>query len=358
MVYLRKVRETIVNAYNFNIINDVEFALLYDINQSKNPDIPHWKYGSFDLGNLVDDECKTNFRFYSGDIYELVDVLDIPDEILCYNNVKVKSIEALCVLLKRFAYPCRYTDMIPIFGRPVPQLSIITNYVTDYLYQRWAHLLTDLNQAWLSPQKLEQFAYSIHAKGSALNNCWGFVDGTVRPISRPGENQRVLYNGHKKVHAIKFQSVVAPCGLVANLFGPVEGRRHDSGMLAMSRLLPKLQQYSVDTNGNILCIYGDPAYPLRPQLQAPFKGANITAAQVLWNQSMSQVRTAVEWIFGDIVNYFKFLDFKKNLKIGLSAVGKMYIIAALLHNARAILYGTTTSKYFDIEPPTLQEYFQ
>ena len=40
---------------------------------------------------------------------------------------------------------------------------------------------------------------------------------------------RVLYNGHKRVHAIKFQSVVAPNGLIANLFGPVEGRRHDSG---------------------------------------------------------------------------------------------------------------------------------
>ena len=29
-----------------------------------------------------------------------------------------------------------------------------------------------------------------------------------------------IYNGHKRVHAIKFQSVVAPNGLVANLYGP------------------------------------------------------------------------------------------------------------------------------------------
>ena len=41
---------------------------------------------------------------------------------------------------------------------------------------------------------------------------------------------------------------------------------------------------------------------------------------------MSSVRQAVEWIFGDIVNFFKFQDFKKNLKIGLSPVGKMYIV--------------------------------
>ena len=40
---------------------------------------------------------------------------------------------------------------------------------------------------------------------------------------------------------------------------------------------------------------------------------------------MSSVRVSEKWIFGDIINFFKFLDFKKNLKIQLSAVGKMYI---------------------------------
>lgn len=54
-----------------------------------------------------------------------------------------------------------------------------------------------------------------------MRNCWGFVDGTVRPIARPGEHQKVIYNGHKKVHALKFQSVVAPNGMIATLCGPV-----------------------------------------------------------------------------------------------------------------------------------------
>ena len=30
-----------------------------------------------------------------------------------------------------------------------------------------------------------------------------------------------MYNGHKRVHAIKFQSLVLLNGLVANLYGPV-----------------------------------------------------------------------------------------------------------------------------------------
>ena len=69
---------------------------------------------------------------------------------------------------------------------------------------------------------------------------------------------------------------------------------------------------------------------------------------------MSSVRQAVEWIFGDIVNFFKFLDFKENLKIGLSPVGKMYIASALLHNARSCFYGTITSNYLNINHQLLK----
>ena len=56
-----------------------------------------------------------------------------------------------------------------------------------------------------------------------------------KTLCRPGENQRNMCNGLKKVHAIKFYSVVAPTDL-ANLFGLVEGKRHGSGILADSRL--------------------------------------------------------------------------------------------------------------------------
>ena len=37
-----------------------------------------------------------------------------------------------------------------------------------------------------------------------------------------------------------------------------------------------------------------------------------------FNTPMSSIRTYVEWLFGDVINYFKFMDFKTNLKIRLS----------------------------------------
>jgi len=87
MVYLRDIREALLFAHTSNLIDDAEFALLFDVNRSKNPDIPYWKYHKFDLDSLADDECKTDLRFYPADIYELKDVLRLPDEIRCYNNV-------------------------------------------------------------------------------------------------------------------------------------------------------------------------------------------------------------------------------------------------------------------------------
>ena len=61
----------------------------------------------------------------------------------------------------------------------------------------------------------------LQTRGTALRNCFGFIDGTVRPICRPDKKQRVMYNGHKRVHTIKFQSLSLPNGLIANLYGPV-----------------------------------------------------------------------------------------------------------------------------------------
>ena len=35
-------------------------------------------------------------------------------------------------------------------------------------------------------------------KGSALLNCFGFIDGAIKPICRPDENQGVVYNRHNE----------------------------------------------------------------------------------------------------------------------------------------------------------------
>ena len=186
-----------------------------------------------------------------------------------------------------------------------------------WIYENHFHRPTSWNnQPFLSPANLQLYVQAISRKESPLKNCFGFVDGTVRQISRPGDNQRVVYNGHKRVHALKFQAVVIPSGLVANLYGPVEGRRHDAGMLKESGLLNILQRRAVTPTGAILCFYGDPAYPLRPHLMGPYRDNPLTPQMRAFNKAMSEVRVSLEWLFSEIAESFKFIDYKKISNLG------------------------------------------
>ena len=51
-----------------------------------------------------------------------------------------------------------------------------------------------------------------------------------------------MYKGPTNVHSMKFQSIATPNGLIATLYGLVEGKRHNSVMLARSKVLNQLQE--------------------------------------------------------------------------------------------------------------------
>ena len=81
---------------------------------------------------------------------------------------------------------------------------MVCNDVLDFVYDTHSHRITQWNPTILSPADLQIYSDFIAAKGAALQDCFGFIDGTVRPICRPSEQQRILYNGHKRLHGLKF----------------------------------------------------------------------------------------------------------------------------------------------------------
>ena len=100
------------------------------------------------------------------------------------------------------------------------------------------------------------FASSIYEKGAALENVWNFVNGTLRSAVRSVQNQRVTYKGHKRKHGLKYLSRTTPNGTIRNLFGPVEGRRHDGSMhIRYNACVKKLFNW---TKWREMGIYGDP----------------------------------------------------------------------------------------------------
>ena len=68
---------------------------------------------------------------------------------------------------------------------------MILDAVMDCIYTDWIHLLLDLDQPWISRPLLQTFTEVIREKGADLKKVWGFIDGTIRPIFRPGKKKTV-----------------------------------------------------------------------------------------------------------------------------------------------------------------------
>ena len=332
-----------------------DFILLKLLNKAERRSVPR-----FDFDSLCEKDCWDKFRFKRQDMPLLQELLGFPDRIVFPNRLVESGINTLAVLLRRLSYPNRWSDLFDLFGRPDDELSVIFNFALDHVYNNFGYLVNDLSRLWwLSADHLDTYSEAIMDKGAPLSNCWGFVDDTVRPISRPVRFQRVVFNGHHRVHALKFQSLTTANGLIANMWGPMEGRRHDVIMLRESNLLNQLENLPVSRiNGQPFVIYGDPAYPVRNTICSPFRrGAQLlTPLQEEFNASMSSVRETVEWSFRDIITSWAFCDFKKNAKILLQPVAKYYIVASLLTNCRTCLYGNQTSRYFSVQPPNIEQY--
>jgi hypothetical protein len=77
---------------------------------------------------------------------------------------------------------------------------------------------------------------------------------------------------------------------------------------------------------------------------------------VLENRTMSSCREVIEWDYGDVGRFWALVDYKKVLKLRKMPVAKMYFVAMLLRNAHVTMNGGNTSHYFDLLPPTLEDW--
>jgi hypothetical protein len=215
-------------------------------------------------------------------------------------------------------------------------LSRIVNTTVDIMYEKVLPLMEVLQAPWLDAQKIAATLGDV----CPLQNCVGFIDGTVRPICRPKYEQERVYNGHKRRHAMKYQGIFLGNGIML-LYGPWERRRHDAHLLTQSGVLHQLASLPRNASGTAYCLYGDPAYPLLEQIQGLFKCSPLAPEQRAFNEAMSEWRKIVEFGFGKIVQYFSFVDYHKNMKLFLSPIAKYYILADFFTNCHTCLYGFT-----------------
>ena len=106
------------------------------------------------------------------------------------------------------------------------------------------------------------------------------MDGAVIGIARPqaSEMQCIVFSGHKCKHALNFQTLITPDGLIYHASGPLEGRRHDWTIYVLSRIDEKLSEaFSID--GEQFYIYGDLGYNRRAHMEVPYAGSLLTDDQ-------------------------------------------------------------------------------
>ena len=269
--------------------------------------------------------------------------------------------EALCTFLCRMASSANSWELLlPLLGGASPARYRAGYYrVLEHIYNTFKRCVDDITR-WSTVAG--DWATSIHEAGAPAMRCAGFIDGTFRPCSRPVRGQRQIYWGYKKLHGLKYQSVIGPNGLIIDLFGAIVGRRSDSYMLARSQLLARMAALC-QAAGNPFYLYGDPAYPLSMYILRGYKGA-MTPQQQAFSTAMSRLRVSVEWGFALVLADWKYVDYKKNLKLLQQPIGKMYFVACILANMKTCVtashaldgFGNLIAQKFRVSPPSLHDY--
>ena len=137
---LKRARRSLLLSYVENIIDEDRLVLFYELNNSKEI-YPFWKYNKLNFENMDEDQCKREFRVLRSHIDDLKNVLNIPQKIVTCQRIVSSGVDVLCVLLKRSAFPRRYTDMVSTFGRNETELCPIYNHMLDYIYTQHHHRL-------------------------------------------------------------------------------------------------------------------------------------------------------------------------------------------------------------------------
>lgn len=284
-----------------------------------------------------------SFRFTADEISDLASVLCIPNPVITRTCTHFDPIEALGLLLARYRTPAEIFFLSVLYNHSQSSISELVNELSEFLDEQWKHLLEagDHNTV-ISRARLAEYAHAISSAGSPLSTVWGFTDCTIRFICHPSWWQRQAFNGYKSQHAIKFQAIKLPNGLIGILFGPVEGRHNDNHLLAESKLIEWCYENAfrpgADGNTSIgtryFHLFGDPAYGISPVLMSPFSGLGERTEEAKeWNEATSAVRIEVKHGFAEVTCSWPFLNAWWIHRVYSSPVGRYYRVGVLLANA-------------------------
>ena len=172
-----------------------------------------------------------------------------------------------------------------------------------------------------------------------------FIDCTLNATCRPGGPardgtgaprndqliQRAFFNGWKKKHGWKWQTVDLPNGIYFHVYGPESLRHNDLFLLGESGLNDLIRDCQVGQHRQHV-IYGDSAYIVinDTHIRCRYFNEPLTAFQDAMNCAFSSCRECIEWDNGNVGTMWSMVDFSKGLEIQSMPVADMYFCISVL----------------------------
>jgi hypothetical protein len=348
------------------------------------PKVSNCYAGKRTINSFNSAEVPLKFRFRShAQLNRLIVGFQFPPYLYDKAGHKLSAEEVLLVGLYRLHAPNNLADLQEIFGMKLQRAGQCFHIFLNFMTKHWSYLLLDNMDFWLP--YLPHCAEAIRGKVASAWDChfppanqnggfsvFGFIDNTMNACCRPAsgptrdehgaprhdrEIQRAWYNGWKKLHGFKWQTVDLPNGMNFHVYGPVSVRHNDLYTLHHSDINGKLDRLQ-SRNTLKFKIYGDSAYfnlsldfvRSKHDPEDPAYNARLQ----LENRALSSVREVIEWDYGEVGKYWAMTHYKYGLRMMGVPVAKIYLTALILRNAHCTMNGNLTSSYFEFMPPTFE----
>lgn len=163
------------------------------------------------------EEWLKKFRIRLEDIPKLPNALSFPETVWLDNRCKVTGLECLCILLRRFACKRRMHELCSIFERDE---SVLDRFcfaeAVKHVFENFSNLFNTFSARFYTREFFQDLCQKNVEKGREFSSSFGLFDGTLAEPPRPGDPIDVQWQFpcYKKFHALKYQAVMAPNGLI------------------------------------------------------------------------------------------------------------------------------------------------
>lgn len=165
--------------------------------------------------------------------------------------------------------------------------------------------------------------------------------------------QAAVFDGHHHRHAIKYEGLMATCGLLMSFAGPYSARRHDAFITGHSGIKDELRDVQEHEEQKYL-IYGDRGYANDAYVRRPHYMPTVSEQHE--NSIMASVRVEIEHFFGLVkLQWAIFAKLALAPRTGIDRY--VPLVASLMTNAHICLNYCQVTERFACRPPSLEHYF-